>query len=285
MTSKVGIIGYPVSHSISPIFQQAAFDFLNLNIRYETWEIHPSNLSKGIADLRDSHVLGFNVTVPHKESIMSELDQITQEALEIGAVNTVVNSGEKLVGHNTDGSGFIRALKEEGKFEPKGKTALIIGAGGSAKAVAYHLIANQISRLIIANRTSERAEKLKSSLNLPGDGLIHITPLTTNTLTPILKSNNPPDLIVNCTSLGMIRGPDPTKTPLNTDLIPVSSLVFDLVYNPLMTPLIQAATQSGARILTGLPMLIYQGALAFQLWSGHEPPIETMFHAARQVLE
>jgi shikimate dehydrogenase len=230
-------------------------------------------------------VLGFNVTVPYKELIMAELDEITQEAADIGAVNTVINQKGILVGHNTDGAGFIRGLREEGKFEPEGKTTLVIGAGGSSKAVSHHLLQNKISHLIIANRTTRRAKNLRTALTSLGHENIHLISLTEIDLKTILTSNIPPDLIVNCTSLGMVGGPDPTQAAIQTHLIPSSSLVCDLVYNPLITPLLQGSIDSGAQILTGLPMLIYQGALAFHLWSNHEPPIEIMFDAAKKALE
>ena len=285
MTSEVGIIGYPISHSISPVFQQAAFDHYGLDVRYQIWKINPNHLKQAVVELRQSRVLGFNVTVPYKELIMAELDEITQEAADIGAVNTVINQKDILVGHNTDGAGFIRGLREEGKFEPEGKTALVIGAGGSAKAVSHHLLQNKISHLIIANRTTRRAKNLRTALTSLGHENIHLVSLTEIDLKPILTSNIPPDLIVNCTSLGMVGGPDPAQTAIQTHLIPSSSLVCDLVYNPLITPLLRGSIDSGAQILTGLPMLIYQGALAFHLWSNHEPPIEIMFDAAKKALE
>ena len=285
MTSKVGIIGYPINHSISPVFQQAAFNHYGLDIRYQIWKINPDYLKQAVAELRQPHVLGFNVTVPYKELIMAELDEITQEAADIGAVNTVINQKGNLVGHNTDGRGFIRGLREEGNFEPRGKTALVIGAGGSAKAVSHHLLENRLSHLIIANRTTERAQNLRAALRSLGHKNIHLVSLTENDLKPILTSNSPPDLIVNCTSIGMVGGPAPTQTIIEPHLIPHSSLICDLVYNPLITPLLRSSKDSGARILTGLPMLIYQGALAFNLWSNHEPPIEIMFDAAKKALE
>lgn len=285
MTAEVGIIGYPIGHSISPIFQQAAFDHYKLDIRYHVWEIEPNHLKEAVFNLRQSKVLGFNVTVPYKESIMKELDEITEEATNIGAVNTVINQAGTLVGHNTDGAGFIRALKEEGEFDPEGKTTLIIGAGGSAKAVAYHLLKNKISHLLLANRTHIRAEILGASLKSLGYENIEFVSPTGTELELILSSKSPPDLIVNCTSLGMVGGPGPTLMAIPAHLIPQSSLVCDLVYNPLFTPLLNGAIESGAQTLTGLPMLVHQGALAFHLWSNYEPPIQIMFEAARTALE
>ena len=285
MTAKVGIIGYPIGHSISPIFQQAAFDHYELDIQYQIWKIEPHRLTQAVVELRQSEVLGFNVTVPYKESIMKELDEITEEATDIGAVNTVINQAGNLVGHNTDGPGFIRALKEEGEFDPEGKSTLILGAGGSAKAVSYHLLKNKISNLLLANRTNIRAENLGAALKSLGYENIDIVSPTGTELELILTSETPPDLIVNCTSLGMVGGPAPTRMAIPAHLIPQSSLVCDLVYNPLFTPLLKNAIDSGAQILTGLPMLIHQGALAFHLWSNCEPPIQIMFEAARTALE
>ena len=165
MAKRVGIIGYPIGHSISPIFQQAALDYYSLDTTYHAWELEPKLLPDFIKGLRTGDTLGINVTVPHKEAVMAHLDYIDERAEKAGAVNTVVNDGGKLTGHNTDGSGFLKALKEHRCFSPGGRRVLIIGAGGSAKAVALALAHEGVATIDIANRTLNRAQRLAELLN------------------------------------------------------------------------------------------------------------------------
>lgn len=277
----LGILGYPLKHSLSPAFQQAALDYYCLEVRYEAWETHPRDLAARVRQLRAKEVLGFNVTVPHKEAVCSLLDQLVPEAARIGAVNTVLNQEGRLTGLNTDVYGFIRALKEDGAFDPKGKRALILGAGGSAKAVAPALAREGVAAITIANRTLERAEALAKLVRGLGRVEVRAIALQRESLRQAAQGT---DLIVNCTSLGMRHGPADGQSPLPWDLIPANCLVYDLVYNPPETPLLLEAKRAGARTLGGLPMLIYQGAAAFKLWTGKEPPLEVMFAAARKAL-
>ena len=277
MTSTVGIIGYPLGHSASPAFQQAAFDHLGIDARYLAWETPPNALAERMESLRDPGLLGANVTVPHKQAVVPFLDEVSQAAQDTGAVNTVVNQEGRLTGHNTDVTGFLRALQSDADFQVQGKRVLVLGAGGSARAVVYGLLKQGAGRVTIANRTVERANRLIEALGSPenADAIL---------LEPAEMSSGW-DLIVNCTTLGMRHAPGEKETPLPSGAIPASSLVYDLVYNPEETPLLQAAAGAGARILGGLPMLIYQGAEAFRLWTGQEAPVEVMFQAARRALK
>ena len=278
MSKRVGIIGYPIGHSISPIFQQAALDHYSLDAKYQAWEVEPQLLPEFIDGLRSPDTLGINVTVPHKESVIPYLGFVDEWAEMAGAVNTIVNDGEKLTGYNTDGAGFLRALEEHALFSPAGSSVLIIGAGGSAKGVALALARQRATSITIANRTLQRAENLAELIKGHGTRAAAIPLLSSgDALIPAAASC---DLIVNCTTLGMKHGPDENRSPLAAEQIPSSSLVYDLVYNPPKTPFLREAARAGAATLGGLPMLVYQGAASFELWTGRNAPVEVMLKAA-----
>ena len=284
MTLHLGILGYPLRHSASPAFQQAALDHLGLDARYEAWEVEPEKLADRVRQLRNPEVLGFSVTVPHKETVMPLLDAVGDTARAIGAVNTVVSRDGRLEGANTDLEGFLRALREEGAYDPRGGGALILGAGGAARAVAYALLAEGAAGVAIANRSPERARILAEELGARFPARVQALSLDAEALAPLLAADASVDLLVNCTSLGMAHGPDPDASPVPADLIPGTALVYDLVYNPQETPLLAAARRAGARTLGGLPMLVYQGAAAFRMWTGREAPIDVMMRAASAAL-
>lgn len=280
MTQLVGIFGYPIGHSVSPAFQQAALDHYSLPARYYAWSVPPERLEAEVSKLRGPEYLGANVTAPHKERVGAYLDQIDPWAQTVGAVNTLVNEDGRLVGYNADADGLIRCLKEMGGFEPRGTTVLLLGAGGGARAAAFGLARENVASLTIANRTLERAEALAgdversiasvSAIPLSGPGLD--------------EASGAADLIVNCTSLGMSHGEAEAQTPLEAGQIPSGALVYDIVYNPPDTPLLLEAQKAGARTLRGLPMLIYQGAVGFERWTGREAPIGIMFRAGERAL-
>jgi shikimate dehydrogenase len=280
MTKSIFLIGHPVGHSVSPAFQQAALDYYSLDVRYEAMDVDAPSLSRVAKALRDPGAMGANVTVPHKEAIMPLLDDMKEEARLIGAVNTIENRDGVLVGHNTDTQGFLRALKEDAGFDPRGKTALVLGAGGASRAVTVALARAGVRSLVIANRTLERARALVEGLRplLPSTEAVALHP---ESLAPIVANSQ---IIVNCTSMGMSGGPGQGETPIGANLIPSHVLVCDLVYNPRETPLLREAARAGARVMGGLPMLVYQGAAAFELWTGREAPIKVMFEAAEKAL-
>lgn len=315
----VGLIGYPVSHSLSPLMQQAAFAHSGIAGRYELWETPPDDLEARIADLRWPEYRGANITVPYKEDVLGLVDMVEAEAAAIGAVNVIVNQNGQLVGYNTDAPGFMRALREDGGFDPAGCRVLLLGAGGSARSVAFALLRAGISTLTIANRTVERAAQLVAKLTnvapasavassyadedggdgdqrsvmdaynpaLPLDEDIQaaahvksaeITALDLADLGSYLAMHSY-DLLVNCTAVGL----SPMQydaCPLDPALIRPATLVFDLLYQP--TRLQHEAKQRGARCINGLAMLVYQGALSFELWTGQPAPIAAMFAAVRQ---
>ena len=284
--SAFGIIGWPIAHSISPRFQQAGLDALGIAAEYRPYAVAPDGVAAFVAGLRAPGVAGINVTVPHKEAVIPHLDEIDDWAAAAGAVNTIVHRDGRLAGYNTDGYGFLRALNKEGAFDPAGKRALILGAGGSARGVVQALLHAGIGRLHIANRTLARADalaQLAADRGVPATSL----PLSSELLSPEPFSNNAladaaagADLIVNCTSLGMTHGPDADASPLPPSGIPATALVYDLVYNPPLTPLLRAAQGAGAATLGGIAMLVYQGAAAFELWHGRPAPVAAMLDAA-----
>ena len=230
--------------------------------------------------LKSDDYLGANVTVPHKQAVRQSLDAIDPLAESIGAVNTIVKANGRLIGHNTDAYGFIQSLKREADFELSGKRVVLIGAGGAARAAVYGLAQEDIASLVIANRTPENAVTLAKEMS---DELaeVHATGLNEQALA---TSCSEADLIVNSTSIGMLHGPADGQSPIAESLIPSDCLVYDIVYNPEDTPLLETARRAGAQTLGGLPMLVYQGAAAFELWTGQPAPIEVMFTAARNAL-
>ena len=286
MAKRVGIIGYPIRHSISPVFQQAALDHHGLDATYQAWEVLPEQLGEFVAGLRDPDTLGINVTVPHKEAVIGHLDGADDWATDAGAVNTVRNDAGRLVGHNTDGLGFLRALEEEGGFSAEGRRVVIIGAGGSAKGVGLALARSGAVSITIANRTLPRAEELAGVLSrrghAPGSGAA--LKVEAVSLQGVAAASASSDLIVNCTTLGMKHGPDEAGTALQAREIPSTALVYDLVYNPPDTPLLREARKAGASTLGGLAMLVYQGAAAFEYWTGWEAPVDVMMNAAKGAL-
>ena len=281
MNTSLGIIGYPISHSISPRFQQAALDFCGIDAEYRAYPVAPEDVGRFVAGLRQPGILGINVTVPHKEAVIPFLDEIDDWATEAGAVNTIVNRQGRLTGHNTDGYGFLRALQQGGSFQPRGRRTLILGAGGAARGVVLALAREGVGHLTIANRTPERAESLAQLAR--GRGITaQAIPLSGADLTEAAASA---ELIVNCTTIGMTHGPGAADSPLPRQAIPVTALVYDLVYNPLETRLLRDAAQIGAATLGGIQMLVYQGAASFELWHEQPAPVAVMLEAATRAMQ
>jgi shikimate dehydrogenase len=277
----LGIVGFPIGHSISPIFHQAALNYCRIEALYSAWEVAPKDLGEFVESIRVSNILGVNVTVPHKETIIPHLDQLDDWAKAAGAVNTVVSKQGTLIGYNTDGYGFLRALKEVAHFEPQGRRVLILGAGGASRAAVLALVREGVGQITVANRTQGRAHWLADltrgtrvnaqAISMSDEGL------------SIAVANA--ELIVNCTTLGMANGCNKEEDFLTWLQIPPIALVYDLVYNPVETPLLRAASRVGARILSGIHMLVYQGAASFEMWTGREAPVKVMLDAAMRAME
>lgn len=283
MSKSVVLIGYPLKHSVSPAFQQAAFDSCGLGVRYEKWETEAERLAEAVNKLRQPSMLGANVTIPCKEGIIPLLDELSDTAVRIGAVNTVVNRDGRLMGFNTDVEGFTTALTEDAGFAFRNKRVVLLGAGGVARAVVFALLNEEVRSVTVFNRSVERGRRLVSSF--AGEaGRIELSalPWTELETSSALQDS---DLLVNCTSIGMRYGATESESPLRAELIPHDALVYDLVYNPEETPFLREAKKAGAKTLGGLSMLVYQGAASFELWTGKKGQVDIMFKSAREVLE
>ncbi len=269
-TVMFGVFGDPIKHSKSPVMLNRAFRETGLNCAYAAFHVLPGQLRDAVAGIRALNFRGVNVTIPHKVEVMSYLDEIDEGARVIGAVNTIVNDGGKLIGYNTDGIGYVRSLKEEAGFSPKGKRILVIGAGGAARGVAYALALEEPAAVWIANRTADKARELARDIGVfaesAGVGLDVIEPLKDQV-----------DLVVNTTQVGM--HPNVDETPIDTSWFHPGLTVSDIVYNPLMTRLLAEAKERGANIHGGLGMFIYQGAYAFEYWTGMPAPVKAMREA------
>ena len=274
------LIGYPVGHSMSAVMHNAAFMELGLDFAYQLLEVRPEDLEKAVSEtLRASDVRGANVTIPHKVSVMGYLDEIDLEAVRIGAVNTIVNDGGRLKGYNTDGIGALKAIRER-YGDLRGARAVILGAGGAARAISYKLAEN-VSEVRILNRTPSRAEALSDYLSSLRECRAEISSddLSRDSIRASLEGA---DILVNTTPLGM--HPDTEASPVDQDLLRPGLLVFDAVYNPPTTRLLREAEASGSRVLTGVSMLVYQGVAAFELWTGREAPEAVMMESVFDAL-
>jgi shikimate dehydrogenase len=267
---RVGVIGDPVAHSISPAMQQPALDAMGIAAIYQAWHTTAAELPGRIQSLRDPGVLGANVTVPHKQAVIPLLDEITPAAGRAGAVNTIVPTGVGLVGHNTDIAGFARSLQMAGADLDRA-SALVLGAGGAARGVVLALEQLGFTRIAIANRNPDKAQQLADDLH----GLsLEVLPLEGPRLESALGEAS---LLVNATALGWRRGEFPIPLELLARLRS-GALVADLTYRD--TDLLEAARALGLQTLDGLPMLVYQGAEALALWTGRPAPVEIMMEAA-----
>jgi shikimate dehydrogenase len=257
----------------------AAFEAVGLNCRYLPFVVQEKDLRAAVEGIRALNLIGINVTMPHKETVISYLDELSDDSKRIGAVNTIKNLDGKLKGFNTDTCGFLDALEEQG-FSSAGKNAIILGAGGAAKAVAVALAGSGSSNIAIIARDAAKAGDLKARLTA------HFAETSVKTLTfdddlaDIFEKGN---LVVNATPIGMEESAGTAPIPL--DLINESHFVYDLIYTPLETALVKGAKERGARAAGGLGMLLYQAVRAFAIWTGQTPPVEVMRAALLDELE
>lgn len=274
------LLGHPVGHSMSAVMHNAAFRELGLDYRYQLRDVPPAELEGFVSsELRRGDFSGANVTIPHKVEIMKHLDEVDQAALKIGAVNTLLSDGGRLKGYNTDGTGAMRGLREAyGSLE--GARAVLLGAGGAARAVGYHL-STLVGELIIVNRTLVRGERLADSIrgNEECAASVSAYPYNEEALRRALADA---DILVNSTPVGM--SPHTDETPVVKNLLRPDLLVFDLIYNPMETRLLREAEAVGAKTLNGVNMLVYQGAEAFRLWTAVDAPVGTMMRAVEEAL-
>ncbi len=262
-----GIIGNPLGHTLSPIMHNSAFKELGVNYVYLTFEIHEEELGKTLNILKEKSFRGLSVTHPFKIKVMNYLDDIDEEAKEIGAVNTIVNDVGNLKGYNTDSFGALEALIRNGvNIEKSGKKFLILGAGGAARALTVPLV-KMGNEVIIINRTYQRGGELAQMLKKFGKAEALKMDEIGNVIDDV-------DVLINCTPIGMKGGPEGSSLP--TQLIRKDIIVFDMVYSPKDTSLLKAAKEVGAKVIYGYDMFIYQGAKAFELWTGKSAPKEVM---------
>lgn len=271
MRKEIGIIGYPLGHTMSPTIHESAFNKLGLDMKFNIWETKPENLEQAIHNLRNNNILGSCVTLPHKFEVMNFLDELDETAVEMKAVNWIVNDDGKLVGHNTDWEGFTKSL-DFINYNIQNKISLILGAGGSAKAVCMSLIKGESKKIYIYNRTKANSTNLVENFS-KYKKRIHI--IEKNNLEDP-KFLNDIDIIINTTSLGMTGGPNPSISPINTDIINKNALCYDLVYSPSITPFLNGAMKNNIKYLGGLSMLVFQAALGFKLTTKLDPPIANM---------
>lgn len=280
-TRILGVIGHPVSHSVSPQMHNAAFREQKMNCFYAAFAVHPADLGQAIAGMRALGIAGLNVTIPHKEAVMDHLDEVAPSARQVGAVNTIVNRKGKLIGYNTDGWGFISSLEEQG-VRLVGRRAVILGAGGAARAIAVHLALAGVAGITITNRTPERAEELAALVRetVPEVAVEACGAGTIQERQALLGAG----LVVNCTPLGM--HPEVHGTPLSDlALLPGDCVIYDTIYTPAETRLMAMAQQRGLQVIGGLGMLVHQGACAWEYWFGRRGPIDIMHQAATDALE
>jgi shikimate dehydrogenase len=278
-TQICALIGDPVEHTMSPAMHNAAFKKLGLDYLYIPFRVKPEQLSQAIAGLRALNVRGFNVTIPHKVSVIPLLDGLDPLAEKIGAVNTVVNDGGTLKGYNTDAEGFLRALRGRG-VAPRGKDIVILGAGGASRAISF-ILAGEGAGLTILNRKVELdwAEDIARLIRRELGQEVKVGELNPRNLSPALAEA---DILVNATSVGM--SPASRSSPVPARFLKRRPVVFDIVYNPVETRLIKEAKGAGAKVIGGVDMLAWQGALAFEKWTGRPAPVDLMRREAVKML-
>lgn len=272
-TKVVGVFGYPVEHSLSPAMHNAAFAALGLPYIYVPFSVRPESLESAVRSLPALGIVGVNLTIPHKETVLPFLDEITEEARDVGAVNTVHTVDGRLLGDNTDGRGFYEPLREQG-ITVAGKGVVVLGAGGAARSVVFRL-AREGARITLTNRTPERARRLAQEVAQAGIGAEPIRTLDQDDRDGLAAALSAAELLVQTTRVGM--APEVAGLPaLPLEALHPNLLVYDLVYNPVETRLLRESRARGCRPLTGVKMLVYQGAAAFQRWTGVWPPTDVM---------
>jgi shikimate dehydrogenase len=270
--------GQPVDENPTGVMQEAGFRELSLNWRYLTVEVPPAKLRDAIAGARAFGLRGLNLTIPHKVAAMQYLDEIAPDAATIGAVNTVRCEGGRLIGENTDGKGFLYGVRTDAGVDPRGKRAVVLGAGGAARAIVAELALAGAAEVLVVNRSTERGEAMVGDLAAKTGRTIRFEPWR-----GIYAVTAAADLLVNATSIGLF--PDVhAMPPVDLSGARAGMLVCDVIFNPPETPLLSAARRLGLPTLDGLSMLVYQGAIGFQLWTGREAPVGAMKRALAQAL-
>ncbi|MEM2914534.1 MAG: shikimate dehydrogenase [Candidatus Bathyarchaeia archaeon] len=272
-TRVYGVIGDPIEHSLSPCFQNAAFRHYELDSVYVAFRVKKEDLKEAIQGVRSLGICGLNVTMPHKVDVIPYLDGLDETAEKIGSVNTIANKNKRLIGYTTDGSGAVQSLIYRG-INPSGKKIVVLGAGGASRSVSLAL-AEHAKELIILNRTLVKAERLARELSNETNAIVKAKEMNQKNARQELIDA---DILINATSLGMY--PHEDMMPVDSSLLRAGLVVFDLVYEPLETRLLLEAKRKGAMTIDGLTMLVFQGAISFEIWTGKKAPLEVMMKAA-----
>ena len=274
-TQVVGVIGWPIEHSLSPAMHNAALAEMGLNWVYLAFAVQPEEVGDAVAAVRGLSLMGLNVTIPHKQAVVRHLDELDDTAAALGAVNTIVRDGSRLIGHNTDGPGLLRSLAERG-HAVSGKRVAIIGAGGASRSVAYAVARAGARSIRVLNRTAERAEEVaRLAADQGGAREVEAGGLTGAWAQAAVQEA---DLVVDATPVGMY--PNGKAGPVVPgQWLREEQVVVDLTYNPLHTTMLQAASAQGAQTVDGAGMLVHQGAIALEYWTGQRAPVETMRRA------
>ena len=279
-TKIIGLIGENIENSLSPFIHNQIIIKYSLDFCYLPFQVKEADLNKAIQGIKALNIKGVNVTFPYKEKVIEFLDEVEESARRIGAVNTIVNNKGNLSGYNTDVIGFKKSLQDKGKFVIKEKNAVVLGAGGAARGVIYTLLEEGIEEISIFNRTLEKAEKIKQDFSpfFPRSS-INIFSFEQNNIKDKIKEAN---LLVNATSIGM--APQVCNTPLPDEkLFHPNLLVYDLIYHPAKTFFLKQAERAGAKIINGVPMLVYQGIESLYLWTGFKPEGKEVLEIIRQI--
>jgi shikimate dehydrogenase len=272
-TRVCGVIGDPIEHSLSPTIHNVAFNHLKLDFVFLAFRVKAAELEDALRGMRGLGIHGLNVTMPHKSTVIHCLDKVDSTVRFLGSSNTILNEDGELSGFNTDGIGALKALRENG-VELSGKSVLLLGAGGAAKAIAFSL-AQEVGELAVLNRSAEKAEELAEAL-----GRMFNRKVVGGALSPdaVEKTLRDSDILINATSVGM--KPNLSQSLVAPQWLRSDLTVMDIVYNPVETKLAKDAKAAGARVVSGVEMLIYQGAASFEIWTGRSAPIEVMRKAA-----
>jgi shikimate dehydrogenase len=272
-TQVCGVIGDPIEHTLSPIMHNAAFEALKLDYVFLAFKVKPAEVENAVSGMRALTIRGLNVTMPHKNAVIKYLDEVDPAGKIIASANTILNKDGRLLGFNTDGVGALNALEQNG-VEPRGKKVLLLGAGGAAKAIAYTL-SQEADELVILNRTPKPAAELADLLKQKFKKKISAGELSPSAVKDNLADS---DVLINATSVGM--EPNANQTSVAPEWLKPDLAVMDIVYNPIETKLAKAAKAAGAKVVSGVEMLIYQGAASFEIWTACKAPVEVMRKAA-----
>jgi shikimate dehydrogenase len=268
----IGVFGHPVAENPTVVMHEAAFAEMGLNWRYLTIEVFPEDLENAIKGIRAFNMKGINLTIPHKVNVLKYLDEIKPDADMMGAVNTVINVNNWLVGENTDGKGFMYALTRDTKFDPAGKNVVILGAGGAARSISVELALAGVKTISIVNRNPERGEMLTNLITTKTSSKAHYVKWESCYVIP-----SDTDIVINATSIGLFPNTH-EKPDILYDSVNGKMIVCDVIPSP-KTDFLHEYQRRGAQILDGLGMLVYQGAIGFKLWTGKDAPVDVMYKA------